>query len=338
MPTINDVCKLAGVSKATVSRVINNKGQVKEATRDLIYQAMEQLNYRPNSLAQALASNSSNSVGLVVSFFDGYYFGNLLKEATRISDEAGKQLIVTNGHNDVTHEIAAAHALDARRCDVIIIYSRTMSTRDYLSLQASISVPLVVINRSLPDGLGHAVAFDQYGISKIAIEHLIEQNHHNIAIITLSMSSPTGQARLQGATETLSKHGSPFNQNLLIETKGKLHDGYNACKQLLKHRSEHKFSAIFCFNDELAIGAIKALKEAEIEVPAEISVIGIDNEEIGTFFTPELTTVDIPIHQLTTLAMEKALVLASGKELKPTTEILTGSLIIRNSVGTCKPA
>lgn len=301
MSTINDVCKLAGVSKATVSRAINKKGYVKESTRNLICQAMEQLNYKPNSLAQALATNSSNSVGLVVSFFDGYYFGNLLKEATRICDRAGKQLIVTNGHNEITYEIAAAKALDARKCDVILIYSRTMSTQDYLELQKTISVPLVVINRTLPVGLGHAVAFDQYNMAEIAIHHLVEHQHKNIAIITLSLSSPTGQNRLQGATDTLERHHSPLNPNILIETKGKLHDGYNACKTLLSQRHIHPFSAIFCFNDELAIGAIKALKEANIEVPGEISVLGIDNEEIGTFFSPELTTVDIPIQQLTTL-------------------------------------
>ncbi|MBD1574097.1 LacI family transcriptional regulator [Vibrio sp. S17_S38] len=336
MATINDVSKLAGVSKATVSRVINSKGQVKESTRNAIFQAMKDLNYKPNSLAQALATNSSNSIGLVVSFFDGYYFGILLKEATRISYEAGKQLIVTDGHNEIEREIEAVHALDARKCDVIIIYSRTMSTQDYLELQQSISVPLVVINRSLPDGLGHAVAFDQYHAAELAINYLVEQHHKDIAIITLSLDTQTGRTRLQAATETLSKHQILFDQRLLMETSGKLHDGYNACKALIKNRASQPFSAIFCFNDELAIGAIKALKEANIEVPEEVSVIGIDNEEIGTFFTPELTTIDIPIHQVTTLAMEKALTLSSGKSLTPSTEILKSKLIIRNSVRAMK--
>ncbi|WP_153446779.1 LacI family DNA-binding transcriptional regulator [Vibrio algicola] len=332
MATINDVCKLAGVSKATVSRVINAKGQVKEATRNLIYQAMEELNYKPNRLAQALATNSSNSIGLVVSSFDGYYFGILLKEATRIGYDAGKQLVVIDGHNEVEREIEAAHSLDARKCDVIIIYSRTMSTDDYLNLQQSLSVPLVVINRSLPDGLGHAVAFDQYYAAELAINHLIENNHQQVAIITLSLATSTGQFRLQGATETLAKHGYPFNPQLLEDTEGKIHDGYNACKSLLDKRLMNPFSAIFCFNDMLAIGAIKALKEAGIRVPEDVSVIGIDNEMIGTFFTPELTTIDIPIHKVTTLAMEKALKLASGKPLEPSTEILNGTLITRNSV------
>ena len=132
MSTINDVGKLAGVSKATVSRAINNKSHVKESTRQAVFLAMEQLKFKPNSLAQALASNSSNSIGLIISDFDGDYFGILLKQAAMATEKAGKQLIVTDGHNDPLREIKAIESLVDRRCDVIVLYSRTLSQQDFI--------------------------------------------------------------------------------------------------------------------------------------------------------------------------------------------------------------
>lgn len=332
MATINDVCKLAGVSKATVSRVMNGKGPVKEETKKLIFDAMETLNYKPSLVAQALATNSSNSIGLIVSFFDGYYFGILLKEATRIAEESGKQLIVTDGHNQLETEIEAINSLVARKCDAILIYSRTMTADDYCDIQKKLPIPLVVINRTLPDGLGHAVAFDQYDASQMAIEHLIELGHKKIAMITLNMGSSTGKIRLKGAKETLEKHGITYDNNLTIIKNGKLEDGYQACKELLKRSSD--VTAIFCFNDHLALGAIKALKEMNIRVPEDISIVGIDNDEISAFLSPALTTINVPIQEITQLAMNKALQLISDKEVKPTTEILKGNLIVRDS--SCK--
>lgn len=332
MATINDVCKLAGVSKATVSRVMNGKGPVKEETKKLIFDAMETLNYKPSLVAQALATNSSNSIGLIVSFFDGYYFGILLKEATRIAEESGKQLIVTDGHNQLETEIEAINSLVARKCDAILIYSRTMTADDYCEIQKKLPIPLVVINRTLPDGLGHAVAFDQYDASQMAIEHLVELDHKKIAMITLNMGSSTGQIRLKGAKETLEKHGITYDDNLTIIKNGKLEDGYQACKELLKRSSD--ITAIFCFNDHLALGAIKALKEMNIRVPEDISIVGIDNDEISAFLSPALTTINVPIQEITQLAMNKALQLISDKEVKPTTEILKGNLIVRDS--SCK--
>ena len=131
MATITDVCKLAGVSKATVSRVINGTGQVKESTRKVVFEAMQSLQYRPNSLAQALANKKSNSIGLVLSTFDGNYFGSLLREATNVAHEAGMQLIVTDGRNDTKWEMEAINSLVDRYCDVIILYSRSLTQQDF---------------------------------------------------------------------------------------------------------------------------------------------------------------------------------------------------------------
>lgn len=129
MTTMLDVSRRAGVSKATVSRVLNGTGQVKESTRQKVFKAMQALDYRPNFLARSLANRTSNSIGLVVSTFDGFYFGRLLQQASRQTESHGKQLIVTDGHDTPEREQEAVQMLADRQCDAIILYTRYMSEK-----------------------------------------------------------------------------------------------------------------------------------------------------------------------------------------------------------------
>lgn len=124
MITMLDVSRQAGVSKATVSRVLNNTGQVKESTRIAVFKAVEELGYRPNLLAQALANQTSNTIGLVISNFDGPYFGRLLRQAAQLIEASGKHMIVTDGHDTPEGELEAVRLLIDRRCDAIILYTR----------------------------------------------------------------------------------------------------------------------------------------------------------------------------------------------------------------------
>ncbi len=293
MATINDVCKLVGVSKATVSRAINAKGQVKESTRKAVFAAMQELGFKPNRLAQALATNSSNSIGLVVSNFDGNYFGALLKQAAKAVEDAGKQLIVTDGHDDPQREIAAIDSLVDRRCDAIVLYSRSLSEQDFTDLKQRISVPIVVINRQLKEKAAHAVSFDQYHAAQLAVNHLLDLNHQQIACITSPLNSATGQMRLKGYLNALAERGIG--------------------------------------NDNMAIGAIKALFEAGLKVPDDVSVIAIDNETVSAFLSPSLSTVELPIVNITDTAMQIALDLAKGKAVEAGCKLFQGKLIVRDS-------
>ena len=148
MATMLDVSIRAGVSKATVSRVLNGTGQVKESTRQQVFKAMEELGYRPNFLARSLANQTSNSIGLVVSTFDGFYFGRLLQQASRQTEAWGKQLIVTDGHDTPEREEEAVQMLADRQCDAIILYTRHMSEKAIMSLINSIAMPPLSWRRS----------------------------------------------------------------------------------------------------------------------------------------------------------------------------------------------
>lgn len=329
MATINDVCKLVGVSKATVSRAINAKGQVKESTRKAVFAAMQELGFKPNRLAQALATNSSNSIGLVVSNFDGNYFGALLKQAAKAVEDAGKQLIVTDGHDDPQREIAAIDSLVDRRCDAIVLYSRSLSEQDFTDLKQRISVPIVVINRQLKEKAAHAVSFDQYHAAQLAVNHLLDLNHQQIACITSPLNSATGQMRLKGYLNALAERGIVVNQQIIIEGSNRINSGYLACKNILA--TGEAFSALFAGNDNMAIGAIKALFEAGLKVPDDVSVIAIDNETVSAFLSPSLSTVELPIVNITDTAMQIALDLAKGKAVEAGCKLFQGKLIVRDS-------
>lgn len=205
MITMLDVARRAGVSKATVSRVLNATGQVRQSTRSAVFCAMEELGYRPNLLAQALANQTSNTLGLVISHFDGPYFGRLLRQAAAQVEASGKQLIVTDGHDTPDGERQAVQMLSDRRCDAIILYTRFMAETDLMKLVSQYP-SLVVINRALPQAAQRCILFEQRAAARQAVEYLIERGHRRIACITLTIDTPTGQARLQGYHDALQAH------------------------------------------------------------------------------------------------------------------------------------
>jgi len=329
MATINDVSKLAGVSKATVSRVINNKGKIKASTRKLVFEAMQTLNYQPNTLAQALASNTSHSIGLITSVFDGNYFGVLLKESAKLADQAGKQLIVTDGHNDPKREMEAIDSLIARRCDVILLYSRKLTQQDFSDIKARTQIPIVIINREVTNNTYRSVWFDHFQASCLAVDHLLELGHRAIACITASVSSRTVKLRYKAFQTRLAKQHITINSDLVVAADYTISGGYQACKKIIAQ--QHPFTAIYAFNDDMAIGAIRALHEAGIRVPEQVSVIGIDNEPFGSFVTPSLSSVELPIKAITNAAMKIALDLANGESVSEIETVFRGQLIQRES-------
>ncbi len=330
MATMLDVCKRAGVSKATVSRVLNNTGQVKESTREAVFRAMQELDYRPNSLAQALANQRSNTLGLVVSNFDGPYFGRLLKQAALSCELAGKQLIVTDGHDDPRRELQALDMLVDRCCDAIVLYSRHMPERELERLLRELPVPLVVMNRKVNGAPERCVLFQQEDAAQQVVAHLLGQGHRRIACITGgAINYPTAQARLQGYRQALQDAGLEADPALVAEGDFLVSGGYQQCKALLA--SGHPFTALFACNDDMAMGAYRALQEAGLRIPEDVSVFGFDDDPSAAFMNPPLSTVHLPVTAMTETAFTQALRLAAGEPLTPLPPF-NGRLCLRDSV------
>lgn len=329
MITMLDVSLRAGVSKATVSRVLNGTGQVKKSTRDAVFKAMEELGYRPNVLAQSLANKSSNSIGLVVSNFDGPYFGRLLRQAAKQIEASGKYLIVTDGHDTPEDELQAVQLLADRRCDAIILYTRFMSESALMALLESLPVPVMVVNRDLPLMRERCVFFEQQQAAFKVVDYLIAQGHREIACITGPIDTPTAQARLAGYRQALEHHQIDFNPALIDNGDGSVPGGYHSCNTLLA--SDMPFSALFASNDDMAIGAMKALHHAGKRLPQEVSLFGFDDEPSAAYLQPALSTVYLPIDTMIETAIAQAFRLINGEAIQALSPF-TGELKLRESV------
>ncbi|MEH2921607.1 LacI family DNA-binding transcriptional regulator [Samsonia erythrinae] len=329
MKTMLEVAKRARVSKATVSRVLNGTGQVKQATRDAVFQAMEELGYRPNFLARALAHRTSNSIGLVISNFDGPYFGRLLRRAAEMAESHGKHLIVTDGHNTPQDEQSAVQLLADRQCDAIILYTRYMSETDLMALLNTLSIPMIVMNRDLPQARDRCIFFRQQQAAFDVVNYLIGQGHREIAFITALMQTPTAQARLAGYQQALTaNHIAPEPRRIAYGTS-MVDSGYQAARELLENGID--FSALFVSNDHMAIGAMKALYEAGKKLPQDVSLFGFDDEPSAAFLHPALSTVYMPIEEMIATAITQVLALVADKPVEPL-QPFTGELKLRESV------
>ncbi|PAR36533.1 LacI family DNA-binding transcriptional regulator [Vibrio metoecus] len=329
MATINDVCKLAGVSKATVSRVLNETGQVKAQTREVVLAAMQQLGYQPNSLAQALATNTTNSIGLVLPHFESSYFGSILFEAEQGAQQAGKKLLVVNSKNSEQGEKEAVATLAAQRCDAILLYSRHLSEVQLLELQKQYSPPLVILNRRLHHPQLHSFGLDQTQIAQLAMQHLLNLGHRHIACITSPLVSETGKIRYQVYQQALHEQGIEPDLAWTAEGDNTLLGGYQAMQQLLQQRIS--MTAVFACNDDMALGAMRAMHEHGIHVPKQVSLIGIDNEPAAAFAIPSLSSVSLPIGELTQQAISLAIEIANKKPQDAQHRLYQGCLIARES-------
>lgn len=331
MTTMLDVSIRAGVSKATVSRVLNGTGQVKESTRQQVFKAMEELGYRPNFLARSLANRTSNSIGLIVSTFDGFYFGRLLQQASRQTEVWGKQLIVADGHDEPEREKQAVQMLADRQCDAIVLYTRFMSEETIMSLIDSIPMPLVVINRDVSQARERCVFFEQQDAAFQAVEYLISQGHRDIACLTVPIHTPTGKARLEGYRSALEKHGIAWDPAKVKYGDAGMTCGFEKCNELLTERVP--FSALFACNDDMALGASKALHQAGLRIPQDISLFGFDDAPSAKWLEPGLSTVYLPIDNMIVTAIDQAIKLANGEPIE-TIPPFTGKLVLRDTVTT----
>ncbi len=331
MVTMLDVSRRAGVSKATVSRVLNGMGQVKESTREQVFKAMEELGYRPNFLAQSLANRTSNSIGLVVSTFDGFYFGRLLQQASRHTEAYGKQLMVTDGHDTPEREREAVQMLADRQCDAIVLYTRHMTESAILALMESINVPLMVVNRDVAQARERCVFFEQQDAAFKAVEYLISRGHREIACITVSITTPTGKARLAGYKQALKRHGIPLDDSRVKYGDSTMTKGHHLCQTLLEEGAT--FTALFACNDDMALGASKALHQAGLRIPQDISLFGFDDAPSAAWLEPGLSTVYLPIEDMITTAISQAIKLSNEQPLDPIPPFV-GKLVLRDSVAT----
>ena len=299
MATIYEVSKLAGVSLATVSRVMNNSDKVTEKTQAKVQAAMRQLGYRPNTIAQSLASNRSNSVGILVPELHGPFFGVMLAAIEKELRSQGKHVIITAGHSDPQREEEGMEFLASRRCDALILFVFAVSDDQIRAFRAS-SLPVVVIGRLIDGMEDDCISLDDEMGGFIATNSLIEAGHSRVACITGPLWKSDGQQRFAGYRRALSEHGLPFDENLVIEGDFEESSGRSGMKTLLQRHIP--FTSLFCANDVMAAGAIEVAREHGLSFPDDLSVVGFDNVSFTRYMHPGLSTIENPVESMGLMA------------------------------------
>ncbi|KGB02929.1 MULTISPECIES: LacI family DNA-binding transcriptional regulator [Leclercia] len=331
MTTMLEVAKRAGVSKATVSRVLSGNGYVSQETKDRVFQAIDESGYRPNLLARNLATKRTQTLGLVVTntLYHGVYFSELLFHAARMTEERGRQLILADGKHSAEEEREAIQYLLDMRCDAIIIYPRFLSVDEMDAIIQDHSQPVMVLNRRLRKNSSHCVWSDHIASSEAAVTQLIKLGHRDIAFITGSLDSPTGIERLSGYKAALAQHQIPLRESLIVEGKWNPASGAAGVSTLLA-RGE-TFSALVASNDDMAIGAIKQLHESGIATPAAVSVIGFDDVAIAPYIVPSLSSVRVPVTEMIKETISRLIFMLDGGDFT-SQQNFAGELILRDSV------
>ncbi len=331
MSTMQEVAKKAGVSKATVSRVLSGKGYTSEETKERVYKAIEETGYRPNLLARNLATSKSQCIGLVVTntLYTGSYFSELLSQAAKRLEANGRQLILVDGKHSAEEEKAAIDFLLDLRCDAIIIYPRFLNVDEMDALVEKHKQPIMVMNRKLRKHQSHCICCDHHGASFMATQHLIERGHRDIAFITGSMDSPTAIDRLAGYKAALTASGLSVRDALIAYGKWSPASGAQAAENLLS--AALPFSGLVVSNDDMAIGAMKTLNGAGLTVPGDVSIIGFDNIATAPFLQPALSSIKDPVSEMINEVIERLISMLDGGYLS-TQSLFSSRLLARDSV------
>ena len=285
--TIADVARKAGVSTATVSRVVSGVGNPRPATVARVKKAVEELDYRPSAVARSLRMHRTRTLGLVVTDIQDPFFPELVQAADLAARSLGYSILLGSAAYD---EQRAMHYLDLmadRRVDGILVASSQVSmSRKWL---ASSPVPIIIVNAEMRDPPVTIVTSDNQGGSALAAAHMLELGHRRIAYVEGPTSYSAGQPRLRGFRKAVRDAGLAATETPELPGDGQVEGGERAVATLMARDPD--VTALVCYNDLTAMGALRALRAAGRRVPADISVIGLDDIAAAASVVPALTTV-----------------------------------------------
>lgn len=336
-PTIGDVAKLARVSIATVSHVINGTRFVSDETRRVVINAIEQLNYRPSALAKGLASNRTRLVGVILSDINNPLFRNIYKTIESELFEGGYDLILANTGEDVKRQHSILEALLSRQVDGLIV------APNYGALQADnplhrVDVPVVLIDRFSDDTRFPIITVNNEAITYQAITHLIADGHRCIGFIGGLMDEHGGVStvaqRLRGFQRALEEHDLSM-PDALIHVHGKAcqSDGYEAALRML--RSETRPTALFTTNMLLLLGVLQALQQLNLRCPDDIGVVSFDHDHWTDIYVPPITLIKQPTDAIGIAAVRQLInMMNGGSPLEELAQVLPCEFLVR---GSCSP-
>jgi LacI family transcriptional regulator len=322
--TMKDIARDLNVSVMTVSKVLRNHGDIGKETRKRVLNRVRELNYAPNQAARSLATGRTATVGLVVPDLEHPFFSEIATAIARRIRKRDYGLIIASSEDNASLEQSELERMLARQVDAVILASVQTSAESPLfgRLKES-SVPYVLIDRDFPELGANYVGVDDREVGRAATEHLVRCGCRAIAHLRgPEVSTATG--RLQGYEDVLRAHDIPLDPKYVVKMKGgdarSEEQGYVAANRLLS--MGRRPDGIFCFNDEVAIGALRAILRKRLRIPADIAVIGVDNIRYADLLRIPLSSVDQQSYEIGERAASLALKLIEAEEAHPARRII----------------
>lgn len=324
--TIKEIAKLANVSSATVSKILNGKDQyISEATRQRVLEIVEREGYIPNAIAKSLKIKSTKTIGIVIPDVMNLFFSELARGIEDAAEKKGYSVILCNSDNKESKEEKYIQILQEKMVDGIILTASERSVSKSLKRR---NTPMILLDRdiSIDDNVGRIVVDNEDGAYN-ATNFLIDKGCKNIGFISSDNINKSSGERFKGYKKAILEKGIEYDDKKIFLQNYTIETGYKGTMALLK---ETKIDGICCGNDLIAIGAIKALKEKGIDVPREVKVIGFDDIQVSQYMDPPLTTIKQPIYEMGEEAVNMLIAIIEREEVNML-KILKTELIERGS-------
>jgi LacI family transcriptional regulator len=325
---MRDVAERARVSVTTVSHVINATRPVSDERRERVLTAMDELGYQPNRLARSLRRGQTHTIGMIIPDNANPFFAEMARGVEDTSFANGYSVILCNSDGDLEKELLYTNLLTEKRVDGILFIAAGLSTDRILDLQAQ-RMPLVVVDRDLPDAAVDSVLTNNAQGGRLATRHLIELGHRRIACITGPSDVTPSAERVTGYRQAMREAGVPVDSALIVKGDFQCDSAHRAAVRLLQ--MEDPPTAIFACNDLMAVAVMSAAWERGRRVPADLSVVGFDDVRLASLTNPPLTTIAQPKYEMGVLAVTMLLERMRHPEMPAQRRVLETSLVTRRS-------
>jgi LacI family transcriptional regulator len=334
-PTLEEVAALAGVSRSTVSRVVNEHPGVREQVRDRVNQVIRETGYQPHAAARSLVTRSTQIIGAIIpealtTLFTDPFFPLLLSGITQACNAHHYHLMLSLFNGPAGQEEMYRRVVHSGHLDGVVVASTRVDDPLMARLLAD-RVPSVMVGRH-PDERVSYVDADNVAGARMAVEHLIHIGHHRIATITGPLNMTSGEDRLEGYLQALAAHRLPVDEDLIVEGDFTEFSSMAAARRLLSL----SVTAIFAASDIMAVGALKVIREAGLQVPQDVALVGFDDVPVFSALQPALTTVRQPIEQMGSMAADLLLNLLQdppSADAPAHKIVLPARLVVRESCG-----
>ncbi|NMM61598.1 LacI family transcriptional regulator [Clostridium sp. P21] len=326
--SIKDVAKEAGVSIATVSRVLNDVDVVNEETKKKVLEAINKLGYRPNIVARSLKTQKTSTIGIIIPDISSQFYPEIVRGAEDVANIYNYNIMLCNTDLDPEKEMEYLKVLKEKMVDGVLYMSNSLED-NIVDLIKNLQIPMVLVETTSKEGNIPSVTIDNEKAALDAVNYLIKKGNKKIAYIGTHEDAVNASAlRYAGYKSALSQNNISLNEKLVHFGGLKVSDGDEGINDILKNEN---IDAVFCSSDEIAMGAINALRDKNIKVPEQVDVIGFDNIYSASVFYPKLTTIGLPMYDMGSVGMRMLIKVINKKEVENENYVLDYELIERNS-------